>query len=676
MTLAAINAFVAAHSNGAYFVVLLLAFAEAIPIIGSIVPGSMLIIAIAALIPSGSVKFWPLMTAAFVGAIVGDGLPYLLGHRHREAILSRWPLKRYPTLVEKSRNFLHRHGGKSIFLARFTPAVRGFVPVVAGITGMPARRFYAANILSAFAWAPAHILPGMLLGASLTLAGAAAGRLALLLGLLVLLIWLLIALLRLVHDRCQPLLAGALERTRQWSLSCESWLARQLRSLVDPDRSETRALALWAAAVGAAAWLFLAVLEDVVSGDPLVRADAAIYHALQSLRTPLGDQLMIGITELGDTAVTTSVTAIVLIWLLWQRSWRAAAYWAAAVGVAAALNTIVKLAIHRPRPGDLAYAGASEFSFPSGHATVNTVLWGFLAFLVTRQVRAAWRLPIFATAACFAFLIAFSRLYLGAHWFSDVVGSLAFAGAWVIVLAIAYVRHRRPRFDPRPLAAIAGCTLLVTGGANILGNHAGDLRRYAIRYNVPVLSVADWEASGWRQLPARRTDLTGELEEALTIQWAGSLAALRDPLMRSGWRMAGRWTAADALSWLATDDPRKLPVMPSLQAGQLPSLTLVRVTDPDSRSRMVVRLWPANRVLGGPAAQRLWLGSIVEERISRPLSMVSLVTARTAGCPARLIQPLLGARAVTREAGSGCEGQVLLARQPKGSGQSPRAGAE
>ncbi len=663
---AAVTEFIGAHPNFAYGAVFLLAFLEAVPVIGSVIPGSVLIIGIAALVPTGTVQMWPLMAAAIGGAILGDGLPYWFGHRYREAILSRWPLDRYPSLVEKSRAFIHRHGGKSILLARFTPGVRGFVPVVAGIVAMPADRFYLVNVLSAFAWAPAHILSGMLLGTSLALAGAAAGRLALLLVLVVALLWLLTWTLRFAQRSGPPLIAAIEGWLREWSTSRDTWLARQVRSLVDPERSEVRALLLWAAVVVAAAWLFLGVLEDVVSGDPLVRIDTAIYDALQALRTPAADALMISITELGDTVVTTSVTIVVFLWLVWQRAWRTAIYWAGAVAFAAAINTITKLAIHRPRPGDLAYVGVSEFSFPSGHATVNAVLYGFLAFLITRQVRPAWRLPIFAVVASFAMLMAFSRLYLGAHWFSDVVGSLSFATAWVIVLGLAYVRHHEKPFDRRKLAAVACCALAIIGGLNVVRKHAADVQRYAVRYETPSISVADWWTAGWQRMPAYRIDLTGEDEEPLIFQWAGTLASLKNRLLSSGWQEPERWTTSSALAWLVTADPQKLPVIPSFEAGRMPGLTLVRVRDADANFRVVFRVWPADHSLRNGISYPLWVGSAVEERISRPLSFVTIAqTNLDVSRPFELLaQSMTGGRLATRDVRSGrWDGRVLLAQE-------------
>ena len=96
-------------------------------------------------------------------------------------LLLRWPLSRYPQFIARSEAFIKTYGAASVFLARFIAVVRAFVPLVAGILGMSSRRFYAANILSALTWAPAHVFPGVLLGMALNLAGLSPGWLAILL---------------------------------------------------------------------------------------------------------------------------------------------------------------------------------------------------------------------------------------------------------------------------------------------------------------------------------------------------------------------------------------------------------------------------------------------------------------------------------------------------------------
>ncbi|HWL57806.1 MAG TPA: hypothetical protein VNQ78_14175, partial [Paracoccus sp. (in: a-proteobacteria)] len=84
-----VTAFIAAHPHLSYAAVLFLALSESIPVIGVFIPGTAAILAISALVPSGIVKLWPLLVAASVGAIIGDGLSFWLGHRYHREILQR-----------------------------------------------------------------------------------------------------------------------------------------------------------------------------------------------------------------------------------------------------------------------------------------------------------------------------------------------------------------------------------------------------------------------------------------------------------------------------------------------------------------------------------------------------------------------------------------------------------
>ena len=116
--------FVSAHPHFAYAAVFLLALSEAMPIIGTVVPGSTIILGISALTPQGILELWPLVIAAIAGAIAGDALSFWLGRRYHRGTLLRWPLNRYPQFVSRSEAFFQRYGNFSVFLARFTPAVR------------------------------------------------------------------------------------------------------------------------------------------------------------------------------------------------------------------------------------------------------------------------------------------------------------------------------------------------------------------------------------------------------------------------------------------------------------------------------------------------------------------------------------------------------------------------
>ena len=155
-------AFVSAHAWLAYLTLFLAALLEAVPVVGSLVPGSTIILALSALVPGGELNLWGVLVAAASGALIGDGSAFWVGHRSQREILSAWPLTNYPRVVEQSEAFFNRWGALAVFFARFVPPIRAFVPITAGALDMPPLRFYGVNIPAILVWAPAHVLPGVL----------------------------------------------------------------------------------------------------------------------------------------------------------------------------------------------------------------------------------------------------------------------------------------------------------------------------------------------------------------------------------------------------------------------------------------------------------------------------------------------------------------------------------
>ncbi|MGZ3305554.1 MAG: phosphatase PAP2 family protein [Asticcacaulis sp.] len=248
-----------------------------------------------------------------------------------------------------------------------------------------------------------------------------------------------------------------------------------------PYRADWRVLAGLAILLLAAAWLFFDVLEDYVIDHPLVSIDTVVFSTFQHMRTPALDRWVITVTEFGDTLVTLAVTAALAAWLLWKRAWRTAIYWIVAVAGGSAINTAIKGALHRARPLALYQSGWTSYSFPSGHSTVNAVIYGFLAVIVVRQAEPRWRSWVIAGAALLVGIIATSRLYLGAHWFSDVVGGLAFGTLWIALLAGFYLFRQADRFSSRQLLLVAVIALAVSAGVNIALHRHADDARYAVK---------------------------------------------------------------------------------------------------------------------------------------------------------------------------------------------------
>jgi membrane-associated protein len=155
-------AFVSANAWLAYLTLFLAALLEAVPVVGSVIPGSTIILALSALVPGGELKLQWVLLAATAGALLGDGSAFWVGHRSQREILSAWPLTNYPRVVAQSEAFFTNWGPWAVFFARFVPPIRAFVPITAGALGMLPFRFYAVNIPAILLWAPAHVLPGVM----------------------------------------------------------------------------------------------------------------------------------------------------------------------------------------------------------------------------------------------------------------------------------------------------------------------------------------------------------------------------------------------------------------------------------------------------------------------------------------------------------------------------------
>lgn len=157
----AIIAFASANAWLAYLTLFLAALLEAVPVIGSVIPGSTIILALSALVGGGQLKLQWALAAAVAGALIGDGSAFWLGHRAKYEILHGWPLTNHPRVLAQSEAFFRRWGTWAVLFARFVPPIRAFVPLTAGTLGMAPARFYMANIPAVLLWALAHVLPGV-----------------------------------------------------------------------------------------------------------------------------------------------------------------------------------------------------------------------------------------------------------------------------------------------------------------------------------------------------------------------------------------------------------------------------------------------------------------------------------------------------------------------------------
>lgn len=184
---------------------------------------------------------------------------------------------------------------------------------------------------------------------------------------------------------------------------------------------------------------------------------------------------MVTITQLADAEVTWSFALILLSWLLWRGHKFAAAHWAAATLFGFTVSPLLKFLLQIPRPG-MGIPGLLPYSFPSGHTLKASVFFGFLAILVASELRQHRWFP-YAGAALLISAIGLSRLYLGAHWLSDVLGSMVLGLTWTALLGLAYQRRSPPKLGRVSLSGALGSLILIIV-AHLYFNHGTELSRY------------------------------------------------------------------------------------------------------------------------------------------------------------------------------------------------------
>lgn len=152
--------FVREHQMWAIPLVFFLAFGESLAFISLLVPATVILLGIGALIGESGIVLWPIWLAAALGAFFGDWVSYWVGWHYKYRVAEMWPLSRHPDLLPRGQRFFERWGLPGVFLGRFFGPLRAVVPLVAGICNMPQRRFQFANFASAFVWATGILVPG------------------------------------------------------------------------------------------------------------------------------------------------------------------------------------------------------------------------------------------------------------------------------------------------------------------------------------------------------------------------------------------------------------------------------------------------------------------------------------------------------------------------------------
>jgi len=593
--LQALVGYIGDHPNLALLIVFLISAGEALIIVGLFVPSTVVLVGAGTLVGMGKLPFIPIFTATTLGAIAGDAISYWIGHAWKDQVRELWPLNRYKSLLDQGETFFKKHGGKSILFGRFIPGVKAVVPGIAGMVGMDPVRFTIVNAISAVIWAVVHVVPAVGIGRGIDVAQSSNPRLLvlfLIIVLFVILIWygakLAIGILMPIAEHWQSKLISFLSSHPS---PISRWASRLLAS-------ENGLLAPFTYAAIALSALsgFVMLVANLLFDPELVPSDAAISAYLQTLRTDVIDWVMIIITMLGDGILLAAISLALIISFLALRRWRLASSVAVAFLVASLFVPVMTAILHGARPTTL-NDGVQVFSFPSGHATLSTTILGISVLLLVHPLSDAYRRIAYLTTAVVIALIALSRVYLLAHWPSDVLAGLLFGGS--LVFAMAFLLHGRPlRLPFGKLAVIFGVIFLTVYPARLYYGYADASKQYIAPAPPIALDRDDWLESDWERLPPSRILLDGDAGEPILIQTDLPLSDILTALTSSGWEQQESSRLDELLNSILPSKGTLSTHLarPLTNSGKSPLATLVRLDDTFGGRRIVLWLWEASFV--------------------------------------------------------------------------------
>ena len=440
------------------------AFSETLLGLGFLIPGSTLLLFMGLLAGQGYLDIETVLIFAVAGAYTADVANYLLGRRYGVELLKRAWLHISDERVDSAHRFLNSHGAKSVFIARFLPAMKESIPFLAGSLRMDPQKFLIWDFLGAVGWSLEFIGVGYIFSASLSLAQIWLSRTVTFLALLAVSFLILFTLKRFIMRSAPVLKSIVLSMGRAFLsnpyvksyLSSHSKTATFLQNRFDRRSFYGLTLTLFTLLLILFSALLGGVAEDLLSRDPIVYADRIVANLVQQWRTPELTRFFTWVTYLGKIeSVALFCAAATVFLILYGRYRELIALYFSLLG-SALLVYGVKLLFQRQRPETALYYEPS-YSFPSAHALLAVTFYGFLAYLIIRNTKSLkMRVNTFFAALSLALLIGVSRIYLGEHYLSDVYGGYLLGLLWVSAAAALLewmtFTNRPPRKEPLPHA--------------------------------------------------------------------------------------------------------------------------------------------------------------------------------------------------------------------------------
>lgn len=452
-----------------YLLVGVMAFAETGAFLGFVAPGEFTVLLGGLVAGQGKISVIPLLAIVWACAVAGDVTSYVLGRRLGRGFLVRHGARVRITeeRLELVEDFFRRRGGMTILVGRFLGLVRPIAPFLAGSTRMPFRRFIPYDVVAAGLWSTTFVLIGYLFWQSFDRVVAIAHQGAFALGTTVVVVVGAIVAYRQLRDEdnrararvwierqarrplLRPPAAVVRHLWRVWLVPLGRRLAAPARflwgRLTPGDLGLELTTLLAVAGVGGFVFVgYAIVLADV----PTTVGDMRAFDLADSLRFGVALDAARLLTWIGSLAVVGPIVVLAGVWLALRRRVLESVALVLGMSLTFVAVHLAKTAFDRPRP-PRPLVVTDGLSYPSGHAAYAVGLIA-VAVALTRTAPALRAVGLVAVAVVAAAVVGATRIYLRAHYLSDVLGGAGlaaaiFAACAMVALIVGFLRQNAER---------------------------------------------------------------------------------------------------------------------------------------------------------------------------------------------------------------------------------------
>jgi undecaprenyl-diphosphatase len=469
-----------------YLLVFVLAFLETGAFIGLIAPGEAAVVVGGVVAGQGEIDIRLLIGLVWFAAFAGDSVSFYLGHRlGRDFLVRHGPrVQITEKRLEQVERYMHDHGGKTILVGRFIGLVRALAPFIAGSSKMPYRRFMPYDIIGSGLWAATFCLLGYIFSNNIQAVIHWAERGVLIfcwtVGTIVVIVYL-VRRFRQPEERAKlatwldaqeaehPGRARIIRPLRavwqKFAMPVFRFFGPQLRFAWErftPGGLGLEFTTVMAVLITAGyTFYFFSVAAIDWPTDFTTRINDAAFKIADSIRTDWLDSLAEAITHLGAFPVAGAFTLIAAAYCLYRRHTPEALVLTFSMLIAVALMTPLKNYFDVPRPPDPLVKTMGE-AYPSGHSAY-ALTYVTIAVTLERVRDLFARAALVAAAIALAAAVGLSRVYLRAHYLTDVIGGIALMAtvtAMLAALALLYLHIRKLRAGEQAADSAAGADIV------------------------------------------------------------------------------------------------------------------------------------------------------------------------------------------------------------------------